>query len=224
MRYMIHACPAREWYVDGVLVPMMLEQGIRRQDIVIWMDSERKGNLVSCLESFASCSRYGDGGTWHLQDDVVISRRFRAETEAREADNRICSGFVHADWQMFKLKAGIVPAVFMHNSFQCIRIPDKVAVDFARWVICDAHYLEDYEERVAKNKCDDAFFYDYVVSERTNDYVDNLYPAIVDHIDYLIGGSVINKWRGATSRSEWWDDNEAYQDVIRRIAQVKGTR
>ena len=51
-RYVIHACPDRMWYVDGFLLPSLLEQGICRDDILIWNDEERKGNLWAAMECF----------------------------------------------------------------------------------------------------------------------------------------------------------------------------
>ena len=68
MKIMIHTCPERLWYVEEFLVPSLIAQGI--DDIKVWNDERRVGNLASCLASFASCS---GGETWHMQDDVVIA-------------------------------------------------------------------------------------------------------------------------------------------------------
>jgi len=38
MKYMIHACPERIWYVNNYLVPELLNQGITTQDIIVWND------------------------------------------------------------------------------------------------------------------------------------------------------------------------------------------
>ena len=120
MRYMIHACPKREWYVNGVLIPMILEQGINDDNIVVYMDTEGKGNLTSCMDAFRLAGTWGDGGTWHMQDDVCICRDFKRITEENEAENLIVCGFMHEQWQLFELKTGKVPAVFLYNSFLLI--------------------------------------------------------------------------------------------------------
>ncbi len=74
-KYMIHACLARMWYVEEFLIPSMLEQGIEWESITIWNDAQRRGNLIACMDSFLSLAG-SDGGTWHLQDDVIICRDF----------------------------------------------------------------------------------------------------------------------------------------------------
>ena len=33
MKYMIHTCEARLWYVEEYLIPSMLKQGIKEDDI-----------------------------------------------------------------------------------------------------------------------------------------------------------------------------------------------
>ena len=97
MRYMIHACPARMWYVKDFLIPSMMSQGIRGDDITVWNDSGGKGNLASCLESFASL-KDTPGGTWHLQDDVMICRDFAARTKELAGSSIIC-GFCYSGYE-----------------------------------------------------------------------------------------------------------------------------
>ena len=78
-RFMIHTCLQREWYVRDYLIPDMIGQGIPEENIEVWLDSERRGNLTSCLESFEAAGRRGSG-RWHLQDDVLISKDFAEKT------------------------------------------------------------------------------------------------------------------------------------------------
>ncbi len=42
---MIHACPAREWYVTDFLVPSLIDQGISENEISVWVDRDGRGNL-----------------------------------------------------------------------------------------------------------------------------------------------------------------------------------
>ena len=47
MKYMIHCCPKRMWYVEEYLIPSMLRQGIDRDSIIIWNDN--KGGEIKSL-------------------------------------------------------------------------------------------------------------------------------------------------------------------------------
>ena len=213
---MIHACLEREWYVVEYLIPSMVAQGIPDENIEVWLDKNRDGNLLSCMKCFAECGKRS-GGRWHLQDDVVIARDFRERTE--QHDSGIVTGFFHRSWQTLSPKFGDVPAVFMFNSFQCIRIPDEIAGGCAEWFFNDAMYRDTYEEAVRINKMDDSLFYDYVVEAHGYDHVYNLTPSIVDHVDYLIGGSVINKTRDHLARSDAWQDESVVDELKDKLRQ-----
>ena len=80
MKYMIHACNSRLWYVQEYLVPSMLNQGIEQDDIILYVDENSVGNLASCINSFLALPD-DNKGVWHLQDDVIISRDFKERTE-----------------------------------------------------------------------------------------------------------------------------------------------
>ena len=54
MKLLIHACPQRMWYVEGWLVPMLQERGVGADEIEIWNDAAGRGNLMACMEAFAS--------------------------------------------------------------------------------------------------------------------------------------------------------------------------
>ncbi len=87
MNILIHACPQRMWYVNDFLIPELARQGVDRMEV--WDDTEKKGNLRACMESFAA--REGDGGTWHIQDDVLPCRDFIKR--CREHDEGVVNGF-----------------------------------------------------------------------------------------------------------------------------------
>ena len=53
MKLLIHACPARLWYVEEFLAPELERQGAGH--VEIWNDAEGKENLLACMESFAAC-------------------------------------------------------------------------------------------------------------------------------------------------------------------------
>ena len=75
MKFVIHTCPDRMWYIRDFLVPSMLEQKIPVDDITISNDAERMGTLKFYLKSFSELPK-DIYGTWHLQDDVVLSKHF----------------------------------------------------------------------------------------------------------------------------------------------------
>jgi hypothetical protein len=82
----------------------------------------------------------------------------------------------------------------------------------------DALYQDIYQEAVTSNKMDDTLFHDFVTNNRTGDMVLNLKPNIVDHVDYLIGGSVINQSRGKAARSDLWEDLGEVEDLKAKLA------
>ena len=209
-RYLIHACKKREWYVNDYLIPDMTDQGIPRENIDVYMDTNNDGCLMSFIKSIKEFCN-GDGGRWHLQDDVVISSDFKEKTE--RYDKGIVCGFVRFEWQSLQVTAGHVPAIYMWNSFPCIRMPDELARGCVDWILNDAMYRDVYKPWVESNKHDDQFWYDYIYENHMNMYVDNLKPNIVEHIDVLIGGSAINRWRDYWARADLWEDNEALEKM-----------
>lgn len=213
--YIIHTCLDREWYVQEFLMPSMIEQGIPSDNIEMWLDSNKDGCLFSCMKCFEYVGKKG-GGRWHLQDDVCISSDFREKTE--KYDEGVVTGFMRYEWQTLSPKAGKVPAVYMWNSFQCIRIPDALAGECAEWFFKDAAYRDTYKESVELNKHDDSLWFDFLVEQHTDLWVYNLSPSIVEHVDWLIGGSVINQWRGKAARGDLWEDDEAIEKLKDKLA------
>lgn len=193
----------------------MIEQGIDEDRIEVWMDKNRDGNLLSCMKCFEEYGKRGKG-RWHLQDDVIISSDFREKTE--KYDDGIVTGFFRHDWQGLTPMSGRVPAVYMWNSFQCIRIPDDYIGECAKWFFTDAAFRDSFEEAVKNNNMDDSVFYEFIVECHAEDYVLNLKPSIVDHIDFLLGGSIVNKWRGYIARGELWEDEEAFEKMKDKLA------
>ena len=218
MRYMIHSAPERQWYVDEMLVPSMLEQGIREKDILIRCDTERKGNLVSCMESFLWCGQNADGGTWHLQDDILISRNFAERT--KQHDSGLVCGAVMKDWGPNWLKDGEQSILDHWYSFQCIRIPDSLAGECAAWFFTDASQRSqpEYRNRVLRKKHDDDFFRFFMTEKHANMRCVNLKPNIVDHIDCLIGGTLINGERETKiNRTAFFEDDDLVEALEKKL-------
>lgn len=215
MRYLIHACNDRLWYVDEFLIPSMLVQGIERKDISVWLDKESKGNLFSCMDSFLDCGKY-NCGTWHLQDDVIIARGFARRT-AKDCEEVVC-GFCGKEVGPHPEKFGHVQMRHMWFSFQCIYIPNYLAFECADWFYSEGRYEERFKERIAEGKSDDYFWLRFMVENHRDD-VDccNLKPNLVDHVDYLLGGSVINKSRKRDNTSAYFNDHDLIEQLREEI-------
>lgn len=201
---MIHACKDRLWYVEDYLVPSMEAQGIVPDQITIWLDKAEKGCLESCMGSFASLEN--EGGTWHLQDDVIICRDFKERTE--EYDDGIVCGISTMYDNDKRYDIGQVDIRHMWYSFPCMRIPNEIAIGCANWYY---EYIKNnpvYKYRVQDKKHDDEVFRDYLKLNRPKVKVTNLAPNLVDHIDYLLGGSMVNKQRGHEVRALSFNDLE----------------
>lgn len=214
MKYLVHSCPDRKWYVDGFLVPSLKAQGIGSDEIIIWHDEYRKGNLQSFVDS---CKFVGDmpGGTWHLQDDAIICSDFAERT--RKYDNGIICGFVNEVFGPDPTACGLVPIKKMWNSFPCIRIPNDIAKEFAEWFEIVTSTRTKYQNWVAQKKFDDCFFRDFIMECHEKDKAFNLKPCLVDHIDFLLGGSVINQWRGYYTRAVYWPETELIEKLKAEI-------
>ena len=213
MKVLIHAYPKRMWYVEGWLVPELERQGA--DEIEVWNDAEGKGNLRACMESFAA--RSGDGGTWHIQDDVILARDFAER--CRQHDEGVVYGFCCRMFTDDPLQTGRVSVFDAWHSFQCVRIPDSYARDCAAWFYSGAgRDHEEYPLWISSGKMDDSVFRAWLLEQHGRETVENLRPNLVDHVDFILGGSVLHPWRGFLARSEFWDD----EDLVRELkASVK---
>ena len=217
MEYMIHSCDKRLWYVEDYLVPSMLAQGIPKENIRIWNDDEHEGCLTSYIRSFQKL-RGRKRGTWHLQDDVAICRDFSKRTE--EHDDGIVYGFFFRHHNEKDLEICDGPLLVKHAgySFPCIRIPNDIAGDFAEWFLTDARYRDPFQRWVSEKKYVDAFFLHFLKERYTDGSIYMMKPSIVEHVDWLLGGSTINKWRDHICRATYWDDEETIEDLKRQLA------
>lgn len=219
-RYVIHACPARMWYVEDYIIPSMLAQKIKRENILVWNDKENKGCLQSSIDCFEYCGEH-DGGCWHLQDDVIIAPDFAKRT--KKAKNEIECGFVHYGFEMRNGRSvdrvGRVPSQYMWSSFPCIYIPNRIAKGFVDWFYTKAMYMPQYDTFIFEKKYDDNFFRDYVDEYCKEEMVFNHAPSLVDHIDWLIGGSVVNRLRGTNCRSYYWEDDSMIEDLRNKLCE-----
>ena len=217
-QYMIHACAERMWYVNDYLIPSMIEQGINREQIIVWEDTERVGNLesfVRSMEWIAQNRNYLEG-TWHLQDDIVISKRFKELTDFHKRG--IAAGFCNEVFDGGNVNMiGLVPVAYGWYSFPCIRIPNFYANEFADWYRNDVLPNNLHGDLVAEGKHDDALWNRFMAGAHQNEMCHNFIPNIVDHVDYLIGGSVVNKQRNGIRRAYRFEEPEIVEELKSRL-------
>ena len=207
---MIHSCNQRKWYVEEYLVPSLQEQGIT--DIVVYNDDNEVGNLKAFLDSITKLD--DTGGTWHLQDDVIICNDF--SYRINEYEYGIACGFC-SKYDDNK-DPGDAFAKDMWYSFPCIRIPNQLAKKFRLWIYKQASSHWDYRYLVESGKYDDVLFHRFLELEYPYTIVNNISPNLVDHIDYLIGGTVINKIRpDKWIRAEYFNDLELIDKLERNL-------
>ena len=189
---MIHTCNNRKWYVDQYLMPSLLLQGIDIDHIIIWLDKQNKGCLISCMQAFQSLPY--DGYVWHLQDDIVICHDFKEKTEKYANYAPIVCGYCY--WRNAACPDGLNHPMYMWYSFPCIKINNKLAKECSQWFFKKAINDPKYNTYISTGKFDDTIFREYCRQHYMENYiVYNLKPNLVDHIDYLIGGSIVNNDR-----------------------------
>lgn len=238
-KYMIHTCNDRAWYVKEYLIPSMVDQGIEKADIIYWLDEKREGNLAQFINSMKYCQDMDVDGVWHLQDDVIISSTFKQRTE--DHDYGLCAGFacsydkdLQIANQLFeiansKLSFDInkvndvpvnqVPIEQIWYSFCCIRIPNILAKEFIYWwfhvAVNDGEVIRNC---INYKKNDDYAFRLFVMKYHPELIAYNIYPNLVNHIDYLVGGSIINSIRGERlAVSLFWDEDELVDKLAERL-------
>lgn len=214
MKFMIHAIPQRMWYVEGFLLPALREQGAT--EIAVWNDTEHKGNLRSCMDSFKAME--GDGGTWHLQDDVIVCRDF--VKRCADNDEGLVYGFCCRNFNDRLEAYGEVYVPDAWNSFQCVRIPNEYARDCAEWVLSKAWQsvspIPELQILFGLNKGDDTFFHEYMICCHPYETALNLKPNLVDHIDFLVGGSSLH-WRDYIARAEYFEDLDLIEEMKHKL-------
>lgn len=208
-QYLIHAMPKRMWYVEEYLIPSMLEQGIKREQITVYNDEKGEGNLRACMKAFAS-NRGVSGGTWHIQDDVCICKDFKTLTEA--LDFGVVCGF-SSEMYDGPGRIGAVKFSDAWFSFPCIRIPNDYAAACSEWVLRYIIGNPVYEPYWRNGANDDWAFRAYMKEFHKDECAINLAPNLVDHVDYLLGGGTGKKKRSTPCRAQYFKDF----DVVERL-------
>lgn len=211
-QYMIHACNKRLWYVEQFLIPSLKEQGIKDSQIILYNDERREGLLTAFIHSCAY-TNYVD--TWHIQDDVIISRQFKEQTE-RYNEGIVC-GFCNG---YSKGQPGVANIYNMWYSMPCIRIPGYILREFEEW-LNKPETRKKYMAYFQDNKHDDLFLQYFLEENYAKIRVMNLAPNLVNHIDHLIGGSMVNKIRDQGTEyimSKYWADNDLLDKIEQELS------
>lgn len=208
--YLIHTYPKRLWYVEEYLIPSLITQGIEKSQISVYNDNKCEGNLRACMRAFLSVP-FDDKGTWHLQDDICICKRFRELTELY--DTGLVCGF-SSEMYDGPGNIGAVKTKNMWFSFPCIRIPNAYAVDCANWTLREIIGNMVYKDYWINGKNDDWAFRAYIKSFHKEDMALNLAPNLVDHVDYLLGGGTGANKREKPCRAQyWWEDDTSVEEL-----------
>lgn len=208
MKYLIHTYPKRLWYVEQYIIPSMLKQGIMRENIGIYNDIKGEGNLRACMNAFASVED-NEESTWHIQDDIVICKDFKERTEM------YCKGLIagfSSELYDGPGRIGPVKTQDMWFSFPCILIPNKYARHCSEWVLEQIIGNPVYQVYWQSGKNDDWAFRLYLSAFHKNEPALNIYPNLVDHVDYLLGGGSGGK-RKEECRAQYFKDLDVVKEL-----------
>ena len=227
MKYMIHACPKRMWYVNDFLIPDMLRQGISVDDIIIWNDEKEEGNLTAWRKSceYIKGNFPVEEGIWHLQDDVVLSNDFAEKSVEMAKMDMIVNAFVSKRANPKKYASVGKRLVRRYwFSFPCLYIPNRYIHSFVRWYYENGVVEEPYKSVIDQNKGDDYLFWVAVKVFHRTEYIYNLAPNLADHIDYLLGGSVCNGQRGGYATAEYFEDHKKVEELALAIQEYNAKK
>ena len=209
VRCMIHTCNARLWYVEKYLIPSLQKQGVDK--IIVYNDTNHEGLLHALMNSYEYTN---DEDFWHLQDDVIISSRFMEL--AKQYNEGISCGFCN---QFSRGYSGLVSLETMWYSMPCIRIPGNIFKEFIQWLRKPEtqRRLKAYFD---ENKHDDVFFEIFLKENYPRILVHNIAPNMVNHIDHLLGGSIVNKDRHKDPSflmATYWDEPKLLIDIEKKL-------
>ena len=197
VKYMIHLCPERKWYVDEFLIPKIKERGIDPKDMLLYFDERKEGYLKSLMNEMKECSDIKeDTFIWHLQDDVYPRSDFYERSLSVINDYDIVCGYCNPI-SKFKSKSGDVAKEEMWWSFPCIGMTNLVSRAFVNWWDVNWNKKKEYEMYIREKKFGDQIFRDFVNSGVLSPEPKcfNMRPVLAQSVDEIIGGSVINQSR-----------------------------
>lgn len=217
-KYLIHTCKEREWYVDNFLIPSMVKQGIDNNNIYKYIDNNKEGNLIACMKAFLQVELFSDFDeiVWHLQDDVAISKEFKRYTEVNYETDIVCAFCTR---EQIARPIGQVDPVDMWYSFQCIGIKSYITSGCVNWFYTNGMFDKNIIPYFEKGLGDDEVFKYYCTEVCSGLKVLNLIPNLVEHIDFLIGGSTAAKGMPQRRAMYLKDGTEIVQNLMEELKQ-----
>ena len=64
---------------------------------------------------------------------------------------------------------------------------------------------------------DDDVFRTFMLNEHARETVLNLRPNLVEHVDWIIGGSILSPWRDFIACACYWDDDELVDELKKAV-------
>jgi len=219
--YVIHTSPKRIDFVQGYMIPCFERYGIK--DIIVWNDVKMEGQLqawTKCAE-WIVMNKPDYEGTWHLEDDVVPCKNFKAIADSVSAEGIIVQGFVtNNPFADFKGKTGKLPVQCLPYGMQCIYIPNFYLKGFIyfvdKYVNTGLYHKRQYD---CGTLYSDNVFRGLVRKYCKDSCVNILEDCMVEHIDYLIGGRSIKKQKFTDRRAIKFDNYEEVELLKRWVEQ-----
>lgn len=209
--FIIHCVPKRKKWVDGYIIPELKKHN---QKYIIYEDTKGDGNLKSFTKSLDKVKNIPNG-CWHIQDDIYFSSDFFERIKTLPKDMLI-AGFTSADWCHGREGIQFIQGGWL--SFQCVYIPTKYVSGFRQFL---KDYYEDYKQMIDSGCCDDTLFQKYIKKKFPEDWCLNVKPNLVNHIDYLIGGTTIHKNFKPHLALYWDEDIKEMEREVKKIINEK---
>lgn len=219
--YVIHTSPKRIKFVNEYMVPCFKRYGI--QDIIVWNDEQ----MIGQLNAWTDCARWIVSekneyrGTWHLEDDVVPCKNFKTLSEQLSGKSIVVQGFITDNkFFGFKGETGILPFQYLPYGMQCIYIPNlylKGFIDFVDTFVKTGMYRKKQYE--CGTLYSDAVFRTFMKRYYKDTLINNLDDCMVEHVDYLIGGSSVRKQKDTKAKARKFDNYEEVERLERWLAQ-----
>ena len=212
--YVIHTSPKRIDFVKKYMIPCFKRYGI--ENIKVWNDVE----MIGQLRAWTDCARWiiseksDYEGTWHLEDDVIPCKDFKALSETLPQTADIIQGFITENKLFdFNGKTGVTSVKDLPYGTQCIYIPNRFLQGFVKF-FDEVVSTGDYRAR--QFNCGtlyaDNVFRGYMRRYHNDVTVNNLDSCMVEHIDYLIGGRSVKKQVLHDTKARKFDN---YYEVVR---------
>lgn len=205
--FVIHCVPKRRKWVDGYIIPELKKHN---QEYIVYEDTKGDGNLKSFTKSLDKVKNIPKG-CWHIQDDIYFASDFFERIDNFPRDMLIL-GFTTADWCRGRFGTQSIRTAWL--SFQCLYIPTKYVRGFKDYL------KEDYNSNkslIDAGCYDDTLFHKYLMKHFKDDWCWNEKPNLVNHIDYLIGGTTLDKEFKPHTALYWDDDIETMEKRVREV-------